>query len=431
MKTSLRSCPKSIYIYSILVFGFFCPFLTMAQTGGITSSNFGIQQEALKVYIDYAESDNTERYLRSEISFASFVRDPHLAQIHVLITDQKTGSGGRKFKISFIGQEEFSGQDQNLYYISPQSDTDDQRREGLAKVIKMGLMPYVSQTSAMNQIQINFNTDKFKSLDEKIYDSWDFWIFYIDFGGGFNAEESRNAYTITSSVNADRITDLWKSRNSFRYFYEEENFTDDGESLKSTLKSWKEESSVILSLSNKWSAGVFGDVYSTTFRNIKLGFSFASGIEYNIFPWFESERKAFTFGYQIGYSYFNYFEATLFDKIEENLLFHSFTLELEMTQPWGEIDLELEAQQYLELKNTYSLKMDVEFAFRISTGLEFILESRMESIHDQFYLPKGDATIDEILLRRRQLATTYDIGLAFGFRYTFGSIYNNIVNRRM
>ena len=102
-----------------------------------------------------------------------------------------------------------------------------------------------------------------------------------------------------------------------------------------------------------------------------------------------------------------------------------------MTQPWGEIDLELEAQQYLELKNTYSLKMDVELAFRISTGLEFILESRMESIHDQFYLPKGDATIDEILLRRRQLATTYDIGLAFGFRYTFGSIYNNIINRRM
>ena len=297
MKTSLQSYFKSIYLYSILVFGLICPFIIMAQTGGVTSSNNGIQQEALKVYIDYAESDNTERYLRSEISFANYVRDPHLAQIHVLITDQKTGSGDRKFKISFIGQEEFSGQDQNLYYISPQSDTDDQRREGLAKVIKMGLMPYVSQTSAMDQIQINFKTDKFKSLDEKIYDSWDFWVFYIDFGGGLNAEESRNAYNITSSVNADRITDMWKSRNSFRYFYEEENFTDDGESLKSTLKSWKGESSAILSLSKRWSAGLFGEVYSTTFRNIKLGFSFAPGIEYNIFPWTESERKIFTFGY--------------------------------------------------------------------------------------------------------------------------------------
>jgi len=431
MKTSLRSYTKSIYLCCILVFGFFCPFLTMAQTGGITFSNNGVQQEALKVYIDYARSDNTERFLRSEISFASFVRDPHLAQIHVLITDQKTGSGGLKFKISFIGQEEFSGQDQNLHYISPQSDTDDQKREGLAKVIKMGLMPYVSQTSVMNQIQINFETDKFKSIDQKTYDSWDFWVFYIDFGGGLNAEESRNAYHITTSMNADRITDMWKSRNMFRYFYEEENFTDDGESLKSTLKSWKGESSVVLSLSNKWSAGLFGDVYSTTFRNIKLGFSFAPGIEYNIFPWSESERKAFTFGYLIGYSYFDYFEETLFDKIKENLMFHSLMLELEMTQPWGEIDLEFEARQYLELKNTYSLKLDAEIAFRISTGLEFVLDSRMESIHDQFYLPKGDASIDEILLKRRQLATTYDIRLSFGFRYTFGSIYNNIVNQRM
>jgi hypothetical protein len=68
-----------------------------------------------------------------------------------------------------------------------------------------------------------------------------------------------------------------------------------------------------------------------------------------------------------------------------------------MTKPWGNIDFEFEASQYLELRDKYSL----------------------------IYLPKGDATIDEILLKRRQLATTYDIGLTLGFRYTFGSIYNN------
>jgi hypothetical protein len=83
------------------------------------------------------------------------------------------------------------------------------------------------------------------------------------------------------------------------------------------------------------------------------------------------------------------------------------------------------------MKDKYSLKLDVELAFRISSGLEFVLESRIESIHDQIYLPRGDATIDEILLKRRQLATTYDIGLELGFRYTFGSIYNNIINERL
>ena len=47
--------------------------------------------DALLVYIDYAESDNLERYLRSEISFVGYARDPALADVHILITDQKTG----------------------------------------------------------------------------------------------------------------------------------------------------------------------------------------------------------------------------------------------------------------------------------------------------------------------------------------------------
>jgi hypothetical protein len=77
------------------------------------------------------------------------------------------------------------------------------------------------------------------------------------------------------------------------------------------------------------------------------------------------------------------------------------------------------------------LKFDIELDFRISSGFEFVLNSKIESIHDQIYLPRGDATIDEILLKRRQLATTYDVELSMGFRFTFGSIYNNIINERM
>jgi hypothetical protein len=386
---------------------------------------------SILVYIDYSESDNTERFLRSEIPFATYVRNPLLAQIHVLIVDQKTGSGGRRFNISFIGKEEFKDQNQTVYYVSPQSDTDDKRREGLAKAVKFGLMPYVVQTKISDQIDINYSDDKVKSVTQMMHDSWDSWIFSIDLGGGVKAEESRNAYNLSSSINADRITEVWKFRNQLEYGYEEENFTDDEESLKSFLKKWTATSKIVRSLGPHLSAGLSAEIQSTTYRNIRLGWAIAPAVEYNFFPWPESERRKFTISYQAGFTSLKYFEITLFDKIADNLFYHSAEFELEMIQPWGEIDFEIEASQYLELKDKYNVKLDIELDFRISSGLEFVLNSKFESIHDQIYLPRGDASIDEILLKRRQLATTYDIEFRMGFRLTFGSIYNNIINERL
>ena len=49
---------------------------------------------------------------------------------------------------------------------------------------------------------------------------------------------------------------------------------------------------------------------------------------------------------------------------------------------------------------------------------------------DQIYLPAGGATQEEILLQRRQLGTAYQYYASIGFRYTFGSIFNNVVNPR-
>ena len=51
-------------------------------------------------------------------------------------------------------------------------------------------------------------------------------------------------------------------------------------------------------------------------------------------------------------------------------------------------------------------------------------------IHDQVYLPKGGATEQEILTRRRQLESAYNFFTGFGINYRFGSKINNFVNPR-
>jgi len=51
-------------------------------------------------------------------------------------------------------------------------------------------------------------------------------------------------------------------------------------------------------------------------------------------------------------------------------------------------------------------------------------------VHDQLGLVKEDLPLDQILLQRKELATQFQYFTSFGFTYTFGSIYNNVVNPR-
>jgi hypothetical protein len=51
-------------------------------------------------------------------------------------------------------------------------------------------------------------------------------------------------------------------------------------------------------------------------------------------------------------------------------------------------------------------------------------------INDQISLKKGTASTDEILLRQRQLATSHNYSFSLGVNYSFGSIFNTVVNPR-
>ena len=51
-------------------------------------------------------------------------------------------------------------------------------------------------------------------------------------------------------------------------------------------------------------------------------------------------------------------------------------------------------------------------------------------MRDQIYLPLAGNTEEEILLQRQALQTGFRITTNIGVRYTFGSIYNTIVNQR-
>jgi hypothetical protein len=85
---------------------------------------------------------------------------------------------------------------------------------------------------------------------------------------------------------------------------------------------------------------------------------------------------------------------------------------------------------YLDDFQRRSLKGETVFDFRIFKGFSVDFYGGFSVIRDQLYLPRGELSDEDILVRRRQLASDYTFYGGVGFSYTFGSILNNIVNPR-
>jgi len=58
-----------------------------------------VSKYAPKIYLDCKSCDLN--YIRTEIPFINYVRDRHEAQVHMLITRESTGSGGRDTQFCF------------------------------------------------------------------------------------------------------------------------------------------------------------------------------------------------------------------------------------------------------------------------------------------------------------------------------------------
>lgn len=70
-------------------------------------------------------------------------------------------------------------------------------------------------------------------------------------------------------------------------------------------------------------------------------------------------------------------------------------------------------------------------SLRIARGLLLSLCGSASRVRDQVNLPLRDATQDQVLLRRRILETDFTSQVGLSLSYTFGWIFNNIVNPRL
>jgi hypothetical protein len=155
-----------------------------------------------------------------------------------------------------------------------------------------------------------------------------------------------------------------------------------------------------------------------------------TGIEYAVFPYKEVNTKFWTFSYLVDARQNVYFDTTLYDKTKEFLFGHELKTKLSFNQKWGTLSIGASYRNYLHDWSLFNLSASTEISIRITGGLTFNMYSFAELTRDQIYLPKGGATPQEVLTRRRQLASGYNFYTYFGLNYRFGSKLNNFVNPR-
>jgi hypothetical protein len=381
---------------------------------------------APKVYLDCNSCDLD--YIRREIPFVNYVRDRHQADIVILVTIRTAGNRGGEYTLTFTGNNEFEGITDTLLYNTTSFDTEDVIRSGFVRKLKLGLIPYLIKTPIAESIDISFEEDK---STEDVKDAWDFWVFRLRASGSLNKEQFVNTYDISGDINADRITEDWKIRLDLDINYDEENFDfEDEEPWSASTRHWSLSADIVKSISSHWSLGGFLGSFSSTFRNIKSAFEIAPAIEFNIYPYIESTYHEIRIDYRIGFIRSNYYEETLYGKTNEDLFRHALRAVVEIKQPWGEINLNAEYSQFLNDLSNNRLQIWGWLSLNLFEGFAFDLGGGYSKIGDQIYLPKRDLTIEEILLRRAEIATEYSYQFSLGVSYTFGAIYNNIVNPR-
>ena len=382
-----------------------------------------------KVYIEgiYLDFD----FMRRNMKFIDFVNDPAVADVHILINNRRSGSGGQVYSLMY-NNKTFEGiGDFTLTSTTAASDTHEERRKKITDALTLGLMPFVNQTEASNKLSVRYNGNEKTDTKIPVDDPWHNWTFRGDFNGYVDLEESRKIFNYTYYLRADKVTEDWRIRNSGRMNVRTREYISDGEEYRSENISNYVTSSVVNSLSSRWSAGAFASYYNSNYRNTIYSISLKPAIEYNIFPWDISDRKVFTIAYYIGPEWKKYYEESIYGKFEENLWEHSLELNLQIVQTWGEIEAGLDATNYLHDFSKNRITFDTDLSIRIVRGLSVNFDFRVENIHDQIYLPKGETSLEDILLNKVQLPSSFEVSAGVGVRLQFGSIYNNIVNNRL
>lgn len=393
---------------------------------------------ALRIYLDCPPYLCDFDYFRTELSTVNWVRDRMEADVQILVSTQQTGSGGMEWTLTLIGRSRAEGLVDTLRYDALPNEANAITRKALVQRVRVGLARYVARVSGPDAVTVSFGGDnKGGGQTKSGRDPWHYWVFQTQINGFMQGESLQGFRNIFGTVSADRVTAAWKTNLSYNESYNDSHFDvpdstqPSGYDVITNLqRSYGIDALEVRSVSAHWSVGATGSVSSSMYLNEHRAWSVAPAVEYDIFPYSESTRRQVRLMYSIGTSGYVYNDTTIYLKMRETIPFQRLSAAVGLTQPWGSVNVTGNANWFLNDPSKRSSGVFGSVSLRLIKGLAFNVGGSVNSLRDQVYLPHEPGTDQSILLQERQRATSYRYFVNFGLSYSFGSIYNNVVNPR-
>ncbi len=386
--------------------------------------------DELKVMIDCRGCDDS--YMRQNSLFLTHVRDQSLADVYLLV-NRSWSASSEIYNMEYVGKGEFEGIDFTYSADFSQTLTNNETRNGLLQEILKGFIPYLLRTNLSDQFQIIVAEEFEENKNSNVQiDPWNNWVFEIKGELRLRDQDTREELNYELGFEGDKVTQNWRVRIDGIFRRNILNIDQDDGTAFTSLREFKYfESSVVKSLGTHWSAGIFTNIQNNTVSNLQLRMNVSPALEYSIFDYREVLTREITFAYKVGYNYQKYLESTIFEVKQDRFPSQSFSVNVRYRKDWGNVFSSVVVSNFLNDFSKNRISIDNRADIRLFKGFFVSINADFDMIRDQINLPLGDASLEDIILQQRAIATNYRLNVGVGLSYTFGSIYNNILNTRL
>jgi hypothetical protein len=392
---------------------------------------------SIKVFLDCRGDTNQgcqADFFVTELPYVTWTRDRLFADVQFLVTTIQTGSGAYRYTVSALGRGRYDGRADTSVVATLPNESEDGIRRKLSASMALLLVPYVRETAVAPRLRVVYDApaNATQATPASVRDRWNFFVLQLQ-GNGFLQTESRQAFAnVDADIRIRRVTE----RNAIRFGWIQSvrynRFEiDDSTVVTNTVRNGVAFARGVKALGPRLSVGLLTNAGFSEFTNTEFFWRAAPVIEYNLFPWKEATSRQIALSYGLGPRFFRWKERTIFDRTSEWRLQQELVLGSDVRQSWGSVNASVRYASYIPELKRWNLSLTGQSSLNLVKGLSFNLGGGATLIRDQIFLAAAGQTPEEILTQRRALASNFSVFVFTGLSYSFGSIYNSVVNPRL
>lgn len=408
-----------------------CALLVGVSARVVQADGTHAQAERPRLYLSCPQ-ECFESYLRQELSYFDFVRDPHLSDINLVVVRQAAGSGGERFTItpsSRIGTTSVRSTSPRVILVDPATPAADARAQLLQGILRV-LASQLDDTEHSKAFELRLPTRDGDRLS-RLIDAWNYWVIAPELRGGGEGGSGYYFIELAGALTVRRITDQNKLRLSGYYARNLSGYRlEDGSRISGDVYEGDLRALYAHALGQHVSLGGVVVARVQEYENLKHHAHGGPVIELNLFRFEHNAQRQLRLAYQVGAWANTYLEPAVGDVMSHVRAYHAVSIITDVNLAWGSVQVVGQLNTFVPDVDQFRFAVGANLTLRLFEGFAFTLSGSAAWVNDLINLRARDVTDNELLLWTAQQPTDYTFQGTFALTYTFGSVHNTIVNPR-